>query len=77
MSKLRVFLLVMKRLPNYQFKAVKSNHSSQSAANLNIYQNIFKNFYLKIVPSKSTFPKLLLDTFSKLPPEKMYFKHFL
>ena len=53
-----------------------SFHSSQSVANLSIYQNIFKNCSLKIVPSKHALSKLLPQkhTFLKLLPQKNRFK---
>ena len=35
----------------------KKYHLSQLSTNLNIYQNIFKNFYLKIAPSNNEFSK--------------------
>ena len=57
-----MFSLAVKRLENQLFKVVKTN-------NLSIYQNIFKNCFLKTASSK--------NTFSKLAPQKIQFKKLL
>ena len=61
-----MFLLVVKRLAVY---SSKNHYSFQSAANLNIFQNIFKNISLKIVPSKNCSLKKCIS--------KSFFKKFL
>ena len=53
---MNTFNLIISKLANYGSKKA-SYHSSQSAANLNIYQNIFKKFSLEIAPSKIDFQK--------------------
>ena len=69
MSESLICLLVVKRLANKQFKALKllllfkNYHLSQWGANLSIYQNVFKNFSLKIYISKIASSK---NAFSKL-----------
>ena len=57
-----MFSLAVTRLENQLFKLVKTN-------NLSIYQNIFKNCFLKTASSK--------NTFSKLVPQKIEFKKLL
>ena len=72
-----MFLLVVKILANWQFKAVKllqlfkKYHSSQSAGNLSIYENIFKNSSLKVYIFKIASWK---NMFSKFLPQKLHFK---
>ena len=51
------------------FLIVVKYHSYQSAANLRIYQNIFKGFSLKIAFSKNAFSKLL--------PKNLHFQNTL
>ena len=58
-----MFSLAVTRLENQLFKLVKTNN------NLSIYQNIFKNCFLKTASSK--------NTFSKLAPQKIQFKKLL
>ena len=60
---MNVFLFVVMRL---SVRSIKKYHSSQSAGNVSIYQNIFKKFFLKIAPPKNSFSKVL--------PQKIHFK---
>ena len=79
---MNVFLFVVMRL---SVRSIKKYHSSQSAGNVSIYQNIFKKFFLKIAPPKNSFSKVLpqkihfrncslKNAFSKLIPQKCIFK---
>ena len=79
---MNVFLFVVMRL---SVRSIKKYHSSQSAGNVSIYQNIFKKFFLKIAPPKNSFSKVLpqkihfrncslKNAFSKLIPQKFSFK---
>ena len=79
---MNVFLFVVMRL---SVRSIKKYHSSQSAGNVSIYQNIFKKFFLKIAPPKNSFSKVLpqkihfrncslKNAFSKLIPQKCILK---
>ena len=71
-----MFLLVVKRLANQQFKG-KNYYSFQTAANLSISQNIFKIAPSKkrYISKKSSFKKFISKKFSKkLLPQKIHFQ---
>ena len=75
-----MLLLVVKRLANLQFKAVKKKkNSSKSTANLSIHQNVFRNCSLKIAPSKKYIFEIAFskNTFQKVAPLKNAFQKIL
>ena len=66
-AKIKNFFTCGKEISNVAVYSSKNYYSSLSAANLSIYQNIFKNYTLKIAFSKYTFSKLLSQ---KIVPSK-------
>ena len=66
-AKIKNFFTCGKEISNLAVYSSKNYYSSLSAANLSIYQNIFKNYNLKIAFSKNTFSKLLSQ---KIAPSK-------
>ena len=66
---MNVFLFVVMRL---SVRSIKKYHSSQSAGNVSIYQNIFKS-----ASSKNTFSKLLPQKcIFKIDPSKVHFQNY-
>ena len=66
-AKIKNFFTCGKEISNVAVYSSKNYYSSLSAANLSIYQNIFKNYTLKIAFSKNAFSKLLSQ---KIAPSK-------
>ena len=66
-AKIKNFFTFGKEINNLAVYSSKNYYSSLSAANLSIYQNIFKNYTLKIAFSKNAFSKLLSQ---KIAPSK-------